>query len=40
MEFFIFLLWILNFVCAVLKFCDIYVVISTLIVVYWGIVHY
>ena len=39
MEFFIIFLWILNLVSSVLKFCNIYLVISTLIVVDWGIVH-
>jgi hypothetical protein len=39
MEFFIIFLWILNLVSSVLKFCNIYVVISTLIVVDWRIVH-
>jgi hypothetical protein len=39
MEFFIIFLWILNLVSSVLKFCNIYVVISTLIEVDWGIVH-
>ena len=39
MECFIIFLWILNLVSSILKFCNIYVIISTLVVVDWRIVR-
>ena len=39
LEFFIIVLWVLNLVSSILKFCNIYVVISTLVVVDWRIMR-